>query len=132
MYRKLIIVVAALTSLSAAATDTFSARRANALKVERSSIGHGYLELFMPATDKPTTALVAKCFPNGETGTVERVSLVADIGPDGSFLNVEVQPLNPRSKCYADGFSELKAPPPPEQFAKSGFPIAVDTSIDYK
>ena len=121
-----------LASCAASASDGFASRHASALALERSAAGREYLMRFMTEVDAPSTALVEKCFEYGKKGTTDRFSLVADVLEDGSIANIAVRPETSQTRCFAEGMARVRAPRPPAGFAKRGFPIAIDTSNEYK
>lgn len=111
------------------AGDDFDARVARATKVERSSpVGREYLmQEFMPETDEAFEKAHGDCSSQGQKGTTEKFTTVFDIDATGNIINVAVaeKEQSNYSRCYAERITKIKAPPPPESFAKKGFPVVI-------
>lgn len=120
--------LAALLGVAASAhADDFSTRVSKAKRVERSPEGLAYLMKMTEAKDDEMEQFVFDCFPTGpKGGAPETVELIADVQADGSLANVAVQPVHPRSQCYADKHRTLRVLPPPEKWAKGGFPMYIE------
>jgi hypothetical protein len=55
----------------------------------------------------------------------EAFSLVGDVLPTGELNDIEVQPNNKYSECYANAFRHIhRLPRPPVSFGSAGFPFA--------
>nr|WP_295375780.1 hypothetical protein [Pseudoxanthomonas sp.] len=111
------------------AGDDFDARVARATKIERSSpVGRAYLMRYMPEAMSTFEKVYGECSSRGTKGTAENFTVVFDIDATGGITNVAVREKEQSAytKCYVEGITKIKGPPPPESFAKKGFPVVIE------
>ena len=110
-------------------SEGFKARVTRATQLEHTQVGLDYLKRLMPAINRSLEQVMTTCFKGAKAGTTERFTAVMDVLANGSIANVEVAPVNERTSCYAKRVVEMtKAPPPPREFAETGFPVAIQTT----
>ena len=111
-------------------SEGFKARVTRATQLEHTQEGLDYLKRLMPAMTQPLGQVMTACFKGAKAGTTENFTAVMDVLANGTIANVEVAPANAMSSCYAKRVVEMvKAPPPPREFAETGFPVAIQTSL---
>jgi len=111
-----------------AEAENMDSRISEAKSVTSSSTGKSYDALLSPSIGKA----IKTCVPPGSTSPANlgNFTLVAYVAADGSTREIEVRPSTSISKCFAQKFSSLKMPAPPEALiAKNGVPIVVEMSI---
>nr|WP_295383166.1 hypothetical protein [Pseudoxanthomonas sp.] len=135
MLKSAFLLTLLLSTGVAHAGDDFDERVARARKVERSSpAGRDYLMRYMPETNAAFEKIYSDCSRLGRKGEAEIFTLVFDIDATGSVTHVTVaeKDRNEYTRCYAEGMTRIKGPPPPESFAEKGFPAVIEATHHIK
>ncbi|WP_329743342.1 peptidase C13 [Dyella sp. A6] len=119
-----------LTTTSAVAADSFSARVQNAKRIENSAVGKAYQTTLWDHIGHYGATVMTACFNNFSSSGTKPFTVVANILPNRTLSQVEVRPETKIAQCFINGFKHAPFPAPPASFGKSGIPIEIDMSIE--
>jgi hypothetical protein len=114
-----------LLSSTAFATESVKSRAEAADAAERTPFGDSYLNLILPAISEFWSEAAEHCFKVYTQTQSKRFTLVANVLPDGTVIEADVEPREPGPLCYAKAFAQLKLPPLDPSFQEPFFPVAV-------
>jgi|GEM_PF-379098 len=80
-------------------------------------------------TDKQLARAMRSCIATSPTPEEKAFVLVADINSRGRASAVVVRPENAVAKCFANGFSSISYPQPPDYGRRPGFPVTMKIQV---
>jgi hypothetical protein len=103
-----------------------SSRAEAAHALEQSAEQAEYQASIKAAIGPHVNQAMKACADKAESRPPEPFVLVADIRPDGSLSDIDVDPSNAFSDCFARQISGISVPPVPNTYSAGSYPIALD------
>lgn len=122
-------VLALIPLLAVAGPDDFGVRVQRAKLVEASSEGATYQKKLWSSIGNQTAAAMQECFPREAKADTDVFTLVGDVNDQCQLKNIELRPSTPMSRCFAERFTSLPFPKPPESMSERGVPLVIEMKI---
>lgn len=123
------LLVFLLAACQQPAAPSFSDRVSTAEALENTPAGALFIGALIEEHGESIERFAGECYADS---TLEKdfFTVVADVGSNGTFENVVVQPESAPTRCYADKLGKLRTNASrPAGFADSTFPLVIN--VDY-
>lgn len=130
MKSMLVVLAFVLTACQQSPAPSFPDRVASAEALEETPEGARFVAALVQEHSESINAFAGECYASSNLEH-DVFTLVADVGTDGSFGNVVVQPETAQTLCYAEKVGTLRtgAPRPPD-FADRPLPLVINVTYD--
>lgn len=126
----LVVLVFVLAACQQAAAPSFQDRVASAEALEETPEGARFVAALVQEHGESINAFAGECYGSSDLEH-DVFTLVADVGTDGSFGNVVVQPESVQTLCYAERVGSLRTGAPrPADFADRPLPLVMNVTYD--
>ncbi len=129
LMRRIVAIALAVTSLGAAAAETFDARAQYAKALEDTPAGQAYQDEMWPVVKPYISDLMERCVSDKPTSDLRSFVWVATLTAEGKLIDIEVQPDTEVSRCFSRGMEHAPFPKPPKDFAVGGLPLTLNMRL---
>ena len=123
-----LFVATVLLLLGCTRQPTFAERVERAKAHEESAALKDYFEDYWRRIELHSNSALEQCFPLDKV-RYKHATLVADLMPNRRLSNIQLNPDDRMTQCFATKFAASPFPAPPPSFGPGGLPVRAEVAL---